>query len=155
MEAYDFSTATQQLYGWWQYELCDVFIELMKPVMARDDAQPGAVVNMLAAGSQQDHACSSSCWMPLFPHLRLQHKLQRLCTEILKMLLQRRSQAAAAAGTAQGSMAKSLESAAAKADRLSATNGTIVWLLLEISNLQRIILPDDWQSVLQGITAVF
>eukprot|EP00775_Hariotina_reticulata_P010346 gene10346-10503_t len=38
MEAYDFSTATQQLYAWWQYELCDVFIELMKPVMARDEA---------------------------------------------------------------------------------------------------------------------
>lgn len=42
MEAYDFATATQQLYGWWQYELCDVFIELMKPVMAMDDAAPGA-----------------------------------------------------------------------------------------------------------------
>lgn len=41
MEAYDFATATQQLYSWWQYELCDVFIELMKPVMAKDDAQPG------------------------------------------------------------------------------------------------------------------
>jgi isoleucyl-tRNA synthetase len=42
MEAYDFSTATQTAYAWWQYELCDVFIELMKPVMARDEAaDPG------------------------------------------------------------------------------------------------------------------
>lgn len=38
MEAYDFSTATQTLYAWWQYDLCDVFIELMKPVMARHEA---------------------------------------------------------------------------------------------------------------------
>lgn len=43
MDAYDFSTATQQLYAWWQYDLCDVFIELMKPVMARDTAQAGAL----------------------------------------------------------------------------------------------------------------
>lgn len=26
------------MYNFWQYELCDVFIELMKPVMALDDA---------------------------------------------------------------------------------------------------------------------
>ena len=28
----------QAVYNFWQYELCDVFIELMKPVMALDDA---------------------------------------------------------------------------------------------------------------------
>jgi len=33
MEAYDFATATQRLYAFWQYEMCDVFIELMKPIM--------------------------------------------------------------------------------------------------------------------------
>jgi valyl-tRNA synthetase len=51
MEAYDFSTATQTAYAWWQYELCDVFIELMKPVMARDEAaDPGAAATWSALG---------------------------------------------------------------------------------------------------------
>jgi len=40
MEAYQFSDATQRLYAWWQYDLCDVFIELMKPIMA-DDPEVG------------------------------------------------------------------------------------------------------------------
>jgi valyl-tRNA synthetase len=55
MEAYDFSTATQTAYAWWQYELCDVFIELMKPVMARDEAaDPG----------ERDGAACSTCLHP-------------------------------------------------------------------------------------------
>ena len=29
----------QAVYDWWQYRLCDVFIELVKPVMQR---QPGS-----------------------------------------------------------------------------------------------------------------
>jgi len=31
---YEFSTATSAIYSFWQYELCDVFIELVKPVMS-------------------------------------------------------------------------------------------------------------------------
>ena len=34
MEAYDFSIAASSVYSFWQYELCDVYIEVMKPVMA-------------------------------------------------------------------------------------------------------------------------
>lgn len=30
---YDFSAATTAVYSFWQYELCDVFIELVKPVL--------------------------------------------------------------------------------------------------------------------------
>jgi valyl-tRNA synthetase len=30
MEAYNFSEATTAVYAFWQYEVCDVFIELMK-----------------------------------------------------------------------------------------------------------------------------
>ena len=33
MEVYDFSNATTGVYAFWQYDVCDVFIELMKPVM--------------------------------------------------------------------------------------------------------------------------
>ena len=32
----------QGLYSWWQYCLCDVFIELVKPVVQADDSEPGA-----------------------------------------------------------------------------------------------------------------
>ena len=30
---YEFSGATSAIYSFWQYELCDVYIELVKPVM--------------------------------------------------------------------------------------------------------------------------
>lgn len=39
----------QAIYGWWQYDLCDVFIELMKPVMALDESKdPGAAAHKAA-----------------------------------------------------------------------------------------------------------
>jgi valyl-tRNA synthetase len=31
LEAYKFSDATSAIYSWWQYQLCDVFIEAIKP----------------------------------------------------------------------------------------------------------------------------
>jgi len=37
MEKYDFSGATTALYAFWQYELCDVYIELVKPVTSSPD----------------------------------------------------------------------------------------------------------------------
>ncbi len=37
MYAYDFATATTSIYAFWQYELCDVFIELAKPLLYGDD----------------------------------------------------------------------------------------------------------------------
>ncbi len=41
MEEYDFATATQRVYSLWQNEVCDVFIEVMKPVMALDESKVG------------------------------------------------------------------------------------------------------------------
>lgn len=38
----------QAVYAWWLYELCDVFIELVKPVMQRQDAEEGAAAEKLA-----------------------------------------------------------------------------------------------------------
>ena len=38
MYVYDFSTATSSVYNFWQYELCDIFIELAKPLLNGDDA---------------------------------------------------------------------------------------------------------------------
>jgi len=43
MEAYEFANATQHVYNFWQYNLCDVYIELMKPIMAMDDSTPQKV----------------------------------------------------------------------------------------------------------------
>lgn len=33
LEAYDFATATQAVYAFWQADVCDTFIELIKPTM--------------------------------------------------------------------------------------------------------------------------
>ncbi|DBB14039.1 TPA: hypothetical protein ACH3X3_001004 [Trebouxia sp. C0006] len=38
LHEYQFQSATQAVYSFWQYELCDVFIELIKPVMSSGDA---------------------------------------------------------------------------------------------------------------------
>jgi valyl-tRNA synthetase len=32
-DAYDFSTTTTAIYSYWQYDVCDTFIELIKPTM--------------------------------------------------------------------------------------------------------------------------
>lgn len=37
MDTYDFNTATTAVYHFWQYELCDVFIEVMKPIMQKGE----------------------------------------------------------------------------------------------------------------------
>ena len=36
LEKFDFAQATTAVYAFWQYDLCDVFIELMKPLMSAD-----------------------------------------------------------------------------------------------------------------------
>lgn len=59
----------QALYSFWQYDLCDVFIELMKPVMVLDDA--GALpcpcclpATHLAGQSQLDVSLRDGCGAP-------------------------------------------------------------------------------------------
>ncbi|KAM2975805.1 hypothetical protein FF1_001925 [Malus domestica] len=37
LEAYDFSDAATAVYAWWQYQLCDVFIEAIKPYFSGND----------------------------------------------------------------------------------------------------------------------
>jgi len=37
MDEYHFSSSTSAIYSFWQYDLCDVFIELVKPVMSSSD----------------------------------------------------------------------------------------------------------------------
>jgi valyl-tRNA synthetase len=40
MYEYDFATATSTIYSFWQYELCDIFIELAKPSFYGSDDDP-------------------------------------------------------------------------------------------------------------------
>ena len=37
LESYKFSNAASTVYSWWQYQLCDVFIDAIKPLFARSD----------------------------------------------------------------------------------------------------------------------
>jgi len=75
MEAYDFATATQKLYSFWQYELCDVYIELMKPVMALGDDVPEQAA---AKRGTRD-----ALWLALDAGLRLLHPFMPFVTEEL------------------------------------------------------------------------
>lgn len=41
MEAYDFAAAVTAIYRYWQYELCDVYIEVVKPALRGEMAREG------------------------------------------------------------------------------------------------------------------
>ena len=56
---------SQALYSWWQYELCDVFIELVKPVMARSSSEEGA--------DADKQAFRETLWICLDTGLRYSH----------------------------------------------------------------------------------
>ena len=72
MEAYDFSAATNAVYAYWQYEVCDVFIELMKPVMAKGEE----------AAAEKD-VTRSTLWLCLDYGLKLLHPFMPFVTEEL------------------------------------------------------------------------
>ena len=77
MEAYDFNASTTGVYSFWQYDLCDVFIELMKPVVAGDDET--------AKKTTRD-----ALWTLLDSGLRLLHPFMPFVTEELWQRLPRR-----------------------------------------------------------------
>ncbi|RZC81885.1 hypothetical protein C5167_044471 [Papaver somniferum] len=37
LESYEFSDAATAVYSWWKYQLCDIFMEAVKPYFAEDD----------------------------------------------------------------------------------------------------------------------
>lgn len=83
MHAYDFAAATNTIYAFWQYELCDVFIELCKPAFNKSDADEGA-----ARLKQQTR---DTLWICLETGLRLLHPFMPFVTEELWQRLPRRS----------------------------------------------------------------
>tara|TARA_B100000131_G_scaffold40488_1_gene36589 strand:- start:1927 stop:5157 length:3231 start_codon:yes stop_codon:yes gene_type:complete len=76
MEAYDFTVATSAVYAFWQYEVCDVFIEIIKPVMNGDDE--------VAKKGTRD-----ALWICLDTGLRLLHPFMPFVTEELWQRLPR------------------------------------------------------------------
>eukprot|EP00271_Cylindrocystis_brebissonii_P006439 TRINITY_DN19235_c0_g2_i1.p1 TRINITY_DN19235_c0_g2~~TRINITY_DN19235_c0_g2_i1.p1 ORF type:complete len:1187 (-),score=295.38 TRINITY_DN19235_c0_g2_i1:219-3779(-) len=75
LEAYDLAEATTAVYAWWQYQLCDVFIEVIKPVMAGSDDDPEA--------AKAKKATREALWVCLDGGLRLLHPLMPFVTEEL------------------------------------------------------------------------
>lgn len=75
MEGYEFATATQKLYSFWQYDLCDVYIELMKPVMAMSDD--------VAEQAAAKRGTRDALWIALDTGLRLLHPFMPFVTEEL------------------------------------------------------------------------
>ncbi|CAD7701594.1 unnamed protein product, partial [Ostreobium quekettii] len=82
LEAYDFGPSTQVIYSFWQNDVCDVFIELMKPVMALDEA--------LAENCERKRATREALWLCLDTGLRLLHPFMPFVTEELWQRLPRR-----------------------------------------------------------------
>ncbi|KAH9329698.1 hypothetical protein KI387_001806 [Taxus chinensis] len=81
MEAYEFSDATSAVYSWWQYQLCDVFIEIIKPVMSADDNATSAAIKK---------ATRDTLWVCLDNGLRLLHPFMPFVTEELWQRLPQR-----------------------------------------------------------------
>ncbi len=77
MEVYGFNDATTAVYAFWQYDVCDVFIELVKPVVNGDD-------------ENAKKATRDTLWTCLDGGLRLLHPFMPFVTEELWQRLPRR-----------------------------------------------------------------
>ncbi|KAH9548136.1 hypothetical protein CY35_11G073900 [Sphagnum magellanicum] len=70
LENFEFSESTTALHSWWLYQLCDVFIELIKPVMHGDD-------------EELKKQTRDTLWVCLDTGLRLLHPFMPFLTEEL------------------------------------------------------------------------
>ncbi|KAL7095805.1 hypothetical protein ACP275_10G045500 [Erythranthe tilingii] len=73
LDSYEFSDAATAVYSWWQFQLCDVFIEAIKPYFAGNDP---------AYASERKHA-RDTLWLCLDNGLRLLHPFMPFVTEEL------------------------------------------------------------------------
>ncbi|WJX89984.1 Valine--tRNA ligase, mitochondrial 1 [Trifolium repens] len=73
LESYEFSQATTAVYSWWQYQLCDVFIEVIKPYFSGNDHK---------FDSERQFA-QDTLWFCLDIGLRLLHPFMPFVTEEL------------------------------------------------------------------------
>ncbi|KAL7183872.1 hypothetical protein ACSBR2_026113 [Camellia fascicularis] len=73
LDLYEFSDAATAVYSWWQFQLCDVFIEAVKPYFASDAE---------AFASERSYA-QDTLWVCLDNGLRLLHPFMPYVTEEL------------------------------------------------------------------------
>ncbi|XP_027367579.1 valine--tRNA ligase, mitochondrial 1 isoform X3 [Abrus precatorius] len=73
LESYEFSQATTAVYSWWQYQLCDVFIEVIKPYFSGNDSK----------FSSEKCFAQDTLWFCLDNGLRLLHPFMPFVTEEL------------------------------------------------------------------------
>ena len=73
LELYEFADAATAVYSWWQYQLCDVFIEVIKPYFAGND--PGF--------ASERSSARDTLWLCLDNGLRLLHPFMPFITEEL------------------------------------------------------------------------
>nr|KAJ0195012.1 hypothetical protein LSAT_V11C700366640 [Lactuca sativa] len=73
LDSYEFSDASTAVYSWWQFQLCDIFIEVIKPYFFGDDASMAA---------SKAHA-QDTLWVCLDTGLRLLHPFMPFVTEEL------------------------------------------------------------------------
>ncbi|CAO2829524.1 unnamed protein product [Amaranthus hypochondriacus] len=73
LEAYEFADAASAVYSWWQFQLCDVFIEVIKPYFVGSDESFAS-----ARGFARD-----TLWVCLDSGLRLLHPFMPFVTEEL------------------------------------------------------------------------
>ncbi|XP_020205546.1 valine--tRNA ligase, mitochondrial 1 isoform X4 [Cajanus cajan] len=73
LESFEFSNATSAVYSWWQYQLCDVFIEVVKPYFTGNDPK---------FASERIFA-KDTLWFCLDNGLRLLHPFMPFVTEEL------------------------------------------------------------------------
>uniref|UniRef100_A0A8C1WJI1 Valine--tRNA ligase n=1 Tax=Cyprinus carpio TaxID=7962 RepID=A0A8C1WJI1_CYPCA len=79
-QAYDFPTITTAIYNFWLYELCDVYLESVKPVLSRTDSE----------GQKQADICRQTLYTCLEVGLRLLSPIMPFVTEELFQRLPRR-----------------------------------------------------------------
>ncbi|XP_068655538.1 valine--tRNA ligase, mitochondrial 1 [Aristolochia californica] len=72
LESYEFSDAATAVYAWWQFQLCDVFIEAIKPYFSAD-----------SKFSSSRRAARDTLWICLDTGLRLLHPFMPFVTEEL------------------------------------------------------------------------
>lgn len=84
LDSYEFSDAATAIYSWWQFQLCDVFIEVIKPYFSSNDLE-----FMSARKFAQD-----TLWVCLDTGLRLLHPFMPYVTEELWQRLPTRNDCA-------------------------------------------------------------
>lgn len=73
LDSYEFSDAATAVYSWWQFQLCDIFIEVIKPYFNSNDS------NLISVRT----SAQDTLWLCLDNGLRLLHPFMPYVTEEL------------------------------------------------------------------------